>query len=440
MQETRRITAIKIGKRHRTDLGDLESLAESLETVGLLHAVVIDSHDRLIAGRRRLAAAKLLGWKEVPVRVVDLEQIALGEFIENACRKDFTPSEIAAVVKALRPVEEKRAHQRRLAGLRNQKVEVENCHHEGNGKTRDIVARFAGISGRTLDKIEAVVEAAEQDPACYSHLREELDAEPRSVHRCYQKLKAIRQQQEALEETVEPVKVGRYKLKENEIICADCRQILPRIRDGTFHAVITDPTFGIGHQYHGKKEAADSPESYWTWFEPIYRQMLRVLKPGGFCAIFQGGRYMRYFWDWFGEHDFIIYAAIRPITACKGGQPITCCWEPVVVFYKGRARYRPADFIRSRNWFLSNSSFDDLAKAHPCPEPLDQCEELVRSFTCEGALVLDPFAGVGTIPIACARLGRRYVGIEIEPEYVRVARKRMKLLGHEGDERRRRKK
>jgi ParB/RepB/Spo0J family partition protein len=111
------MSAIKVGKRHRNDLGDLAPLAESLGSVGLLHAVVIDAHDRLMAGRRRLAAAKLLGWREVPVRVVDLDHIAMDDFMENTCRKDFTPSEVAAIAKALRPVEEKRAHQRRTAGL-----------------------------------------------------------------------------------------------------------------------------------------------------------------------------------------------------------------------------------------------------------------------------------------------------------------------------------
>ena len=105
----------------------------------------------------------------------------------------------------------------------------------------------------------------------------------------------------------------------------------------------------------------------------------------------------------------------------------------MVLFYKGRPVYRSADFTRSRNWFVSNSYFDDLARFHPCPEPLDQCEELIRSFTCEGALVLDPFCGVGTIPIAASRNKRRYVGIEIEPEYVRIARRRMKLLGEARD-------
>jgi hypothetical protein len=61
-------------------------------------------------------------------------------------------------------------------------------------------------------------------------------------------------------------------------------------------------------------------------------------------------------------------------------ETITCCWEPVVVFYKGSARYR-SEFARACNWFFSKSHFDDLARVHPCPKPLDQCEELIRSFT-----------------------------------------------------------
>ena len=303
---------------------------------------------------------------------------------------------------------------------------AENYRHF-QGDTRDKAAAYFGVSGRHLDKIGAVCECE------FPELVAELDAEPRAVHRCYQKLRLLRNQRSALGEEVEPVRVGRYKLRENEIICADCREILPRISDHTFHAVITDPSFGIGKVYNGRKEAADDPAGYWRWFQPIYQEMLRVLKPGGFCAIFQSGRYMRHFWDWFGDQDFVVYAACRqPSAGFKGGQPITCCWEPVVIFYKGRPRYRPAAFVRSRNWFVSNSHFDDLAKFHPCPEPLDQCEELVRSFTCEGALVLDPLCGVGSVPVAAARCGRRYLGIDLEPEYVRVARRRLRLLGKPG--------
>ena len=125
-------------------------------------------------------------------RVVDIKQSPLGNLPKTPVRKDFTPSEIAAIAKVMRPIEEEKAHQRRLNGLRNQKLVVENCHDEG--KTRDMVARFTGISGRTLDKITAIVDAADEKPALFGHLKEEIDAEPRSVHRCHRKLKAIRQQ------------------------------------------------------------------------------------------------------------------------------------------------------------------------------------------------------------------------------------------------------
>jgi SAM-dependent methyltransferase len=409
---------IQVGRRFRKALGDLRALAESIDEVGLLHPVVVTPQGRLIAGRRRLEAVKLLGWRTVPVHVVDLENIIEGELAENVHRKDFLPSELWAIAQKVKEIV------RTPVGRRSEKVE--NCHH-CNGKTRDKAAAYFGFSGRHLEKIGAVCESE------FPELARELDAEPRSVHRCYQKLKLLRNQQAALDEEIEPVQVGRYRLRQNEIICGDCRELLPRIKDRTYHAVITDPAYGIGQVYNGRKETADDPVSYWRWFRPIYRELLRVLKPGGFCAIFQGGRYLRHFWDWFGDQDFIVYAACRePLAAFKGGQPITCCWEPVVLFYKGRPIYRSADFLRSRNWFVSNSSFDDLAKFHPCPEPLDQCEELIRSFTCEGALVLDPLCGVGTIPIAAARYGRRYLGIDLEPEYVRIAQKRMKLLGRPG--------
>lgn len=66
---TRAINSIKVGRRYRKDMGDVALLAESVHQVGKLHPVVIDSHDRLIAGRRRLAAAKQLAWNELAVMI-----------------------------------------------------------------------------------------------------------------------------------------------------------------------------------------------------------------------------------------------------------------------------------------------------------------------------------------------------------------------------------
>ena len=88
------IDQIKVGFRYRKDLGDLRSLAQSIEEVGLLHPVVVTPEGRLIAGQRRLEAFRLIGRTDVPVTVVDLYQAARGEAHENFVRKDLLPSEI----------------------------------------------------------------------------------------------------------------------------------------------------------------------------------------------------------------------------------------------------------------------------------------------------------------------------------------------------------
>lgn len=67
--QTAAIAAIKVGKRHRRDLGDIDLLAASMANIGLLHPIVVTPDGLLICGERRLRAAKLLGWTTIPVTV-----------------------------------------------------------------------------------------------------------------------------------------------------------------------------------------------------------------------------------------------------------------------------------------------------------------------------------------------------------------------------------
>jgi hypothetical protein len=71
-----RIDRIHVGVRYRKEVGDLQSLADSIAEVGLLHPIVVTSEGLLIAGWRRLEACRKLGWTEIPVTVADLRQIA----------------------------------------------------------------------------------------------------------------------------------------------------------------------------------------------------------------------------------------------------------------------------------------------------------------------------------------------------------------------------
>src|SRR5262249_26980636 len=129
------LASIRVGKRHRKDLGRLDDLMASLEEVGLLHPVVVGPDYSLIAGQRRLEAAKGLGWKTVPVHIVHGLDDALlklrAERDENCSRKDFRVSEAVALGERLERLEvkEARARQGRPGQVRSGKFP----EHSGRG-------------------------------------------------------------------------------------------------------------------------------------------------------------------------------------------------------------------------------------------------------------------------------------------------------------------
>jgi ParB-like chromosome segregation protein Spo0J len=184
------IADIKVGTRHRKDMGDIAALARNISEIGLLHPIVVTPDGTLIVGGRRLAAYKQLGRTDIPVTVVDIAEIARGELAENFHRKDFLPTEIDAIRRALAPIEEAAAKERMSQGGKVGKISTPS----DAGKTRDKIGAFVGISGRTVEKIAAVVDAAEAEPAKFGHLVDEMDASGKA-DRAYQQLKVERQRE-----------------------------------------------------------------------------------------------------------------------------------------------------------------------------------------------------------------------------------------------------
>ena len=68
-----KIEHIVVGNRHRRELGDIDRLAASIAAIGLLHPIVITPDGTLIAGQRRLEACKRLGWSEIPVTTIEVD-------------------------------------------------------------------------------------------------------------------------------------------------------------------------------------------------------------------------------------------------------------------------------------------------------------------------------------------------------------------------------
>ncbi len=96
--ETIDIQRVRVHHRVRQDLGDLQALMTSLKAHGLLNPIIVTEEYDLVAGHRRLEAAKRLGWRAIQCRVVeakDKTQLLQMEMDENMARKDFSSDETA---------------------------------------------------------------------------------------------------------------------------------------------------------------------------------------------------------------------------------------------------------------------------------------------------------------------------------------------------------
>jgi ParB family chromosome partitioning protein len=195
------IGRIRVGQRHRQDMGDLGILAASIREVGLLHPVVITPEGRLIAGERRLIACRdKLNWPEIPVRIVPLKKIARGEAAENFVRKNFTPSEAVAIARALEP--EIKAAAKERQGTRTDRHPAKLAEGE-RGDSRDTAARLTGFGHSTLAKAEAVINAAEREPERFGKLLDAMDRTGR-VNAPFRRLKVM-QQAEAIRKEPPPL-------------------------------------------------------------------------------------------------------------------------------------------------------------------------------------------------------------------------------------------
>lgn len=179
------INKVSVGDRIRKDMGNLDELAEDIKKNGLINPPVVTPEYELIAGERRLQAMKKLGYKQVEVRVMkveDAEHKLNLEINENENRKDFNKSERIEYARQLERIERVKAKERMGQG-------VENFPQHEEGKTRDLVAEKMGIgSGKQYEKEKYIADNADPETL------EQWNKEEISTHKAYTKVKELEKQ------------------------------------------------------------------------------------------------------------------------------------------------------------------------------------------------------------------------------------------------------
>ena len=401
-QKIAEIAKIEIGTRHRKEMGDVKSLAESIAEIGLLHPVVIDDKGTLIAGERRIRACQSLGWDSVPVTVIPLDDIVRGEYSENAFREDFRPSEIDAIRRALEPAEKAAAKERQEEG-RNQHSQGSGNFPEGSkGETRDKIGKLAGVSGRTVDKIAEVVQAAEESPEEFGKLVEEMDKSGK-VDRAHKKLKKAKKQAAAMEmASMVPSISDRYQLHHANFTEAQ------RLEDNSVDFIITDPPY---------------PAEYLNVFDGLGLVAANVLKPGGLALVMVGETYLPDIIAMLGKH-LTYHWALAYLT--PGGQAVQQFDRKVNTFWKPVLVYRKGEY--TGDWFgdvVRSDTNDNDKEHHHWGQSVSGMRDLMRRFVKPGNVVLDPFLGGGTTAVVTLEMGASFIGYDIDPGAIETTKARI---------------
>jgi site-specific DNA-methyltransferase (adenine-specific) len=192
-----------------------------------------------------------------------------------------------------------------------------------------------------------------------------------------------------------------------EIWLGDCREVLPLI--GRVDAVVTDPPYGINAGTGiGKvtKEGSDfRGESQWDSAPPDEDTFASILDACQYAIIF-GGNYFRLppspcflIWDKIQPEQFTLAMAELAWTNMR----------------------KPAKIYRWKSQSINGGD----PKFHPTQKPLGLMEWCVDQLPPGMETILDPFMGSGTTGVACVNLGRSFIGIEREPKYFDIARRRI---------------
>lgn len=196
-ERTVSIEDIRVEDRHRSDLGDLDSLAASIASVGLIHAIVVTDDLRLVAGQRRLEACRLLEWDTIPVRTIAGLDSAVERLVaerdENTCRKNMTATELYALGRHLEELERPKARERqREAGERHGRGMDSSRSEEqdlSTHDTREVVGEGLGFSGPTWQRLKYVGDRAAEGNPLAAAILDGIDSGEESITGGYNKLR-----------------------------------------------------------------------------------------------------------------------------------------------------------------------------------------------------------------------------------------------------------
>lgn len=229
----------------------------------------------------------------------------------------------------------------------------------------------------------------------------------------------------------------------------DCLEVMKQIPDKSVDMILCDLPYGT----------TDCKWDTVIPFDKLWEQYNRIIKDNGAVVLFGSEPFSsklrmsnirNYKYDWVWERSYASnFLNLKKQPAKK--------YETISVFYKKQPTYNP-QMIKGTPYEIKNSASkinpsqvklgvkyrtalknngfrypssilkiknNSNAKLHPTQKPVDLCEYLIKTYTNDGDTVLDNCMGSGTTGVACKHLNRNFIGIELDPNYFKIAKNRI---------------
>lgn len=420
-----RTADIQIGEHHRKDHGDLEAHAKCIETEGLLKPIGVTPDNQLIWGHRTLLAYRdILGRETIPANVIDVPSIAHGRFIEWAYSKELAPSEMVALIDAVRSFEhggDRRSDQARTSGDVSTKeackrvgisddtfYRAKQVCEEGSTELKEAMDKRLVSINQAYKLLELPADIVQE---CVERLPSATAAERRAVTKTAKRIERDRRKHDLLSRPIlipssdEMIQLHHCRFQELAEVTG--------LNEASAQAIITDIPYG-GAFLDQLDDLADFAERY--------------LADGGVFATHTGTRFLpqlmeamgkRLDWLWMIESHYSNEGRPHYRHDAEGNKfQILCKTKHIVLYTKGAPSVIDS-FIDLLPHAVKEKDWDNWQ------QPLPEVEYLVKKLTRPGDLVIDPCGGGFTTAIACLRHFRRFVGCDVQQQWVANGQERV---------------
>jgi len=426
------ITELKINPEYEALLPklsteDFEALKLSIKNEGQHYPIIVNVDSEILDGHHRARACQELGLepkietKSFPNKLLEKKFV----IESNLLRRHLNKFQRAKLVLPLLEIEkvlaiERQSHrdnaalgnisqsrqkrkrkpltdeQKKARKLARERRKAEGIVPKKPNRARTIVANKARLSDRTLEKVKVIVEKGSEE------LKAKVESGAMSISSACKILK--RTERKAVEARFRQNK-GNVEF---QVFQGDFKEVSAKLQENSIDFIITDPPYGqqFLHLYKKLGEVAS-----------------RLLKPGGNLLVMAGQSYLPDIFDLLRPHLTynwtVAYLTPGGQSAQLWERKVNTFWKPVLWFVKGKYE---GDWV------------GDVAKSAPNDNEKELMEwqqsesgiaDLVERFTKPNDLILDPFMGSGTTGIVATRLGRRFIGIDVDPKMVEIAKQRM---------------